>query len=218
MYFGVFRCLCWAQSVDRRYPWICLRNLWIHTLRRNPWIAQISVDRAMRSMNFAYDTILLAQTYMDGLVISTNLKLNNFTHLASTIHGTKSQTVASERLHGRRSRQVPAVILLLLRTSASHRTDTWGIVDQTYNANCPKILQLKLHNKHVCDNNIAGGPANISRGPRKQLLLSDPQISAQSMDFCAEYGSIDCASRSMDIADPQIAPNIYTDPTRNEKM
>ena len=28
------------------------------------------------------------------------------------------------------------------------------------------------------------------------------------MDFCAEYGSIDCASRSMDIADPQIAPNI----------
>ena len=62
----------------------------------------------------------------------------------------------------------PAVILLLLRTSASHRTDTWGMVDQTYNANCPEILQLKLHNKHACDN-IAGGPANISRGPRKQL-------------------------------------------------
>ena len=35
---------------------------------------------------------------------------------------------------------------------------------------------------------------------------NDP-LSAQSMDFCAEYGSIDCASRSMDIADPQIAPN-----------
>ena len=45
---------CWAQSVDRRYPWICLSNLWIHTLCRNPWIAQISVDRATRSMNFAY--------------------------------------------------------------------------------------------------------------------------------------------------------------------
>ena len=71
---------CWAQSVDLRNPWIALRNLWIHTLRRNPWIAQESVDRAGRSMNFAYDTIQLAQTYMDGLVISTNLKLNNFTH------------------------------------------------------------------------------------------------------------------------------------------
>ena len=59
-----------------------------HTLRRNPWIAQISVDRATRSMNFAYDTILLAQTYMDELVISTNLKLN---------------------IHGRRSRQVPCL-------------------------------------------------------------------------------------------------------------
>ena len=49
--------ICWAQSVDRRYPWICLHNLWIHTLRRNPWIAQISVDRATRSMNFAYDNV-----------------------------------------------------------------------------------------------------------------------------------------------------------------
>ena len=27
--------------------------------------------------------------------------------------------------------------------------------------------------------------------------MCDPQISAQSMDFCAEYGSIDCAARSM---------------------
>ena len=62
-----------AQSMD------CAAQ-WIHTLRRNPWIAQESVDRAGRSMNFAYDTIQLAQTYMDGLVISTNLKLNNFTH------------------------------------------------------------------------------------------------------------------------------------------
>ena len=67
--------------MDLRNPWIALGNLWIHTLRRNPWIAQESVDRAGRSMNFSYDTIQLAQTYMDGLVISTNLKLNNFTHV-----------------------------------------------------------------------------------------------------------------------------------------
>ena len=136
--------------MDRRYPWICLRNLWIHTLRRNPWIAQISVDRATRSMNFAYDTILLAQTYMDGLVISTNLKLNNFTHFNGPLGPLQStqqnhRPSASERLHGRRSRQVlrqgPTCrnitiirAMLLLRTSASHRTDTWGIVDQTYNA------------------------------------------------------------------------------------
>ena len=99
------QCYCWAQSVDRRYPWICLRNLWIHTLRRNPWIAQISVDRAMRSMNFAYDTILLAQTYMDGLVISTNLKVNNFTHFNGPLQSTEQnhRPSASERLH--RSRQ-----------------------------------------------------------------------------------------------------------------
>ena len=32
--------------MDLRCPWISLRNLWIHTLRRNPWIAQESVDRA----------------------------------------------------------------------------------------------------------------------------------------------------------------------------
>ena len=37
----------------------------------------------------------------------------------------------------------------------------------------------------------------------------DPQIPAQSMDSCAKYGSTDCAARSMDCADPQIAPNIY---------
>ena len=38
------------------------------------------MDRAGRSMDFVYDTIQLAQTYLDGLVISTNLKCNNFTH------------------------------------------------------------------------------------------------------------------------------------------
>ena len=41
----------------------------------DPYFAQESIDRAGictdragRSMNFAYDTIQLAQTYMDGLV------------------------------------------------------------------------------------------------------------------------------------------------------
>ena len=64
--------------------------------------------------------------------------------LASTIHGTKSQTVGvGTRLHGRGSRQVSAVILLLLRTCASHQTDTSGIVDQSYNAKCPAILVQK---------------------------------------------------------------------------
>ena len=33
-----------SESVDLRNPWIALRNPWIHTLRRNPWIAQESVD------------------------------------------------------------------------------------------------------------------------------------------------------------------------------
>ena len=37
----------------------------------------------------------------------------------------------------------------------------------------------------------------------------DPQIPARSMDSCAKYGSIDCAARSMDRADPQIALNNY---------
>ena len=57
-----------AQSMDRAAQ------------SMDPYFAQESVDRAGRSMNFAYDTIQLAQTYMDGLVISTNLKFNNFTH------------------------------------------------------------------------------------------------------------------------------------------
>ena len=39
--------------------------------------------------------------------------------------------------------QVPVVILLLLRTCASHQTDTSGIVDQSYNGNCPAILVQK---------------------------------------------------------------------------
>ena len=38
-------------------------------MRRNPWLAQESVDRAGRSMNFAYDTIQLAQTYMREIEI-----------------------------------------------------------------------------------------------------------------------------------------------------
>ena len=47
------------------------RNLWIcaihgsigPTLRGNPWIAQESVDRTARSINFAYDTIVGADIY-----------------------------------------------------------------------------------------------------------------------------------------------------------
>ena len=34
-------------------------------------------------------------------------------------------------------------LVLLLRTCASHQTDTSGIVDQSYNANCPAILVQK---------------------------------------------------------------------------
>ena len=50
---------CWAQSVDMRDPWISLRNLWIASSRRNPWIsAQTmddngSIDCAGRSMDCA---------------------------------------------------------------------------------------------------------------------------------------------------------------------
>ena len=40
--------ICWVQSVDLRDPWIALRNLWIPSLRRNPWMLA-------RSMDFAYD-------------------------------------------------------------------------------------------------------------------------------------------------------------------
>ena len=35
------------------------------TLRRNPWIAQESVDRAVRFMNFAYDTIFIVGVWTD---------------------------------------------------------------------------------------------------------------------------------------------------------
>ena len=41
--------MCWAQSVDLRYPWICLRNRWIYSLRRNPWIFAQSMDYVERS-------------------------------------------------------------------------------------------------------------------------------------------------------------------------
>ena len=82
--------------MDLRNPWIALRNLRINTLRRNPWIAQESVDRAGRSMNFAYDTIQLAQTYMDGLIISNNLKFINFTHF-NGINGPLQSTEQNHR-------------------------------------------------------------------------------------------------------------------------
>ena len=42
-------------------------------------------------------------------------------------------------------------------------------------------------------------------------LRKHPWISAQTMD---DNGSTDCAGRSMDCADPQIAPNICTPTTR----
>ena len=60
---------CWAQSVDLRDPWIALCNLWIHTLRRNPWIAQESMDRAVRFMNFAYsDTIYIVGAHIVSFI------------------------------------------------------------------------------------------------------------------------------------------------------
>ena len=37
---------CWAQSVDMRDPWISLRNLWIASSRRNPWMFAQSMDFA----------------------------------------------------------------------------------------------------------------------------------------------------------------------------
>ena len=47
--------LCWAQSVDLADPGIALRNLWILTSRRNPWIAQGSCLRDLWTLsNFAY--------------------------------------------------------------------------------------------------------------------------------------------------------------------
>ncbi len=50
-------CILWAQSVDRPDPWIALRNLWILTSRRNPWIAQGSCLRDLWILpNFAYTT------------------------------------------------------------------------------------------------------------------------------------------------------------------
>ena len=49
------------------------------------------MDRTALSINFAYDTIQLVQTYMDRLVIFTNLTFNYITQF---VYGTKSQTVA----------------------------------------------------------------------------------------------------------------------------
>ena len=54
---------CWVQSMDLRDPLIALCNLWIPSLRRNPWIAQ---GMLARPMDFAYDANFkssLAQTY-----------------------------------------------------------------------------------------------------------------------------------------------------------
>ena len=49
--------ILWAQSVDRPDSWIALRNLWILTSRRNPWIAQGSCLRDLWILpNVAYTT------------------------------------------------------------------------------------------------------------------------------------------------------------------
>ena len=87
----------------------------------------ISMDLLAQSMD-PYS----AQKSMDcadicGSSYAVHLKLNNFTHFNGPVQSTEQnhRPSALERLHGRRSRQVPAVILLLLCTFASHRTDTW---------------------------------------------------------------------------------------------
>ena len=52
--------------------------------------------------------------------------------------------ITDRRRRNSASRQaLKAVILLLLRTCASHQTDTSEIVDQSYDANCPAILLQK---------------------------------------------------------------------------
>ena len=53
-------------------------------------------------------------------------------------------------------------------------------------------------------------PAVLYHMQNSWIAQLDPQIPARSMDSCPKYGSIDCAARSMDCADPQIVPNIYT--------
>ena len=54
------------------------------------------MDLAGPSINFAYNTIQLAQTYMDGLIISTNLKFINFTHF-NGINGPLQSTEQNHR-------------------------------------------------------------------------------------------------------------------------
>ena len=98
------------------------------------------MDRAGRSINFAYDTIQMAQTYMDGLVISTNLKFNHSRHF-NGLNGSLQSTEQNRRPSASelgftagaqaKAGRLPVVILLLLRTCASHQTDTLGIVDQS---------------------------------------------------------------------------------------
>ena len=92
---------CWAQSVDLRDPWIALRNLWIHTLRRNPWIAQESMDRAgihgssctihefcvFRYNIHSWRTHCII--HMDRFVVFTNLKFNYFTHFNGHLQSTE---------------------------------------------------------------------------------------------------------------------------------
>ena len=57
----------------------------------------------------------------------------------------------------------------------------------------------------VCSRPVRRTGRSVDRASNR-----DPQIPAQSMDSCAKYGSTDCAARSMDCADPHIAPNTFT--------
>ena len=48
----------WAQSVDLPDPWIELRNLWILSSRRNPWIAQGSCLRDLWILRIQHYTMV----------------------------------------------------------------------------------------------------------------------------------------------------------------
>ena len=75
---------CWAQSVDLRDPWIALGSPCAIIVSMDPYVfVQESVDRAVRSMNFAYHAVCNSwrrHYYMDRLVIFTNLTFYYSTH------------------------------------------------------------------------------------------------------------------------------------------
>ena len=67
-----------------------------------------------------------------------------------------------------------------------------------------------MHTNSKGERGDAAYAAGRCAEPADRTSNRDPQIPAQSMDSCAMCGSTDCAARSMDCADPQIAPNIGT--------